>query len=66
MASGLLLIAVQTATATLSVGATVVRPDQIARPSVGVERGAVRVANAGPATVTMARVGDRLIVTLTY
>jgi hypothetical protein len=66
MAPGLLLIAAQAASATLSVGATVVRPDQVARPSVGVEHGAVRIANAGPAVVTTARVGDRLIVTLTY
>lgn len=66
MAHGLLLIAAQIATATLSVGATVVRSDQAARPSVAVERGAVRVVNAGPAVVTTARDGDRLIVTLTY
>jgi hypothetical protein len=65
MAPGLLLIAAQAA-ATMSVGATVVRPDQAARPSVSVERGAVRIANAGAAVVTTARVGDRLIVTLTY
>jgi hypothetical protein len=61
-----LLIAAQMATATLSVGATVVRADQAARPSVALERGAVRVAGAGPAIVTTARDGDRLIVTLTY
>jgi len=66
MAPALLLIAAQTAAATLSVGATVVRSDQAARPSVAVERGVVRVADAGPAVVTTARVGDRLIVTLTY
>lgn len=65
MAPGLLLIAAQAA-ATMSVGATVVRPDQAARPSVAVERGAVRIANAGPAIVTTVRDGDRLIVTLTY
>jgi hypothetical protein len=66
MAPALLLIAAQTAAATLSVGATVVRADRAARPSVAVERGAVRVRDAGPAVVTTARVGDRLIVTLTY
>jgi hypothetical protein len=66
MAPGLLLIAAQSAAATMSVGATVVRSDQAARPSVAVERGAIRVVNAGPAVVTTTRVGDRLIVTLTY
>jgi len=66
MAPGLLLIAAQAASATLSVGATVVRPDQVARPSVAIERGTLRIANAGPAVVTTARDGDRLIVTLTY
>jgi len=66
MAPGLLPIAVQTAAATMSVGATVVRSDQAARASVAVEHGAVRVAAAGAAVVTATRVGDRLIVTLTY
>ena len=66
MALGLLLIAAQAATATMSVGATVVRSGDAARPSVAVERGAVRVVNAGAATVTTARDGDRIIVTLTY
>ena len=66
MAPGLLLIAAQAAAATMSVGATVVRPEAIVRPSVAVERGAVRIANAGSAIVTTARDGDRLIVTLTY
>ncbi|HEV2817143.1 MAG TPA: hypothetical protein VGW40_07985 [Allosphingosinicella sp.] len=66
MAFGPFLIAVQAAAATMNVGATVVRSDQIARPSVAVERGAVRIANAGPAAVTTARDGDRIVVTLTY
>ena len=66
MAPGSFLIAVQAAAATMSVGATVVRSDQAARPSVAIERGAVRVANAGAAAVTTARDGDRIIVTLTY
>ena len=63
MALGLLLLQ---ATATLSVGATVVRPDQVARPAVAVERGAVRVEGARGAVVTTARDGDRIVVTLTY
>ena len=66
MAPGLLLIAAQTATATMSVGATVVRAEPVARPSVAVARGAVRVEGAGAAAVTTARDGDRIIVTLTY
>lgn len=66
MAFGLLLLGVQTATATLSVGATVVRPAEIARPAVAVERGVLRIEGARGAIVTSARDGDRLIVTLTY
>lgn len=62
----LLLGMAQSATASMSVGATVVRHDAAARPTVAVERGAVRVANAGSAVVTTARDRDRLIVTLTY
>jgi len=65
MAPGLLLIAAQAA-ATMSVGATVVRPDPAVRPTVAVERGAVRVANAGAAVVTTTRDAERIIVTLTY
>lgn len=66
MATALLLLAAQAATATLSVGATVVRPEQVARPSVALERGEVRVEGTGPALVTTARDGDRIVVTLTY
>ena len=66
MAPGLLLIAAQAAAATLSVGATVVRYEPAARPTVTVERGAVRVGNARAAVVTAVRAGDRIIVTLTY
>jgi hypothetical protein len=63
MVFGLLLI---NATATLSVGATVVRPEEIAWPAAAVERGAVRVHGARGAIVTTARDGDRIVVTLTY
>jgi hypothetical protein len=67
MALGLILLGMaQSATASMSVGATVVRSEAAARPSVAVERGAVRVTGAEGAIVTNARVGDRLIVTLTY
>ena len=66
MALGLLLLGAQTATATMSVGATVVRHEEVARPQVTLQRGAVRVRDAGGAVVTTARDGDRLIVTLTY
>jgi len=60
------MAAAQSATGSMSVGATVVRSEEAARPTVAVERGAVRVANAGSAAVTTARDGDRIIVTLTY
>ena len=67
MALGLILLGMaQGATASISVGATVVRYEAAARPTVAVERGAVRVANAGAAAVTTHRDGDRIIVTLTY
>jgi hypothetical protein len=67
MALGLILLGMaQSATGSISVGATVVRYEQAARPSAAVERGAVRVANSGSAVVTTARDGDRIVVTLTY
>lgn len=69
MAFPLLLLAtaaVQSATGSMSVGATVVRSEATARPTVAVERGAVRVANSAGAAVTTERAGDRIIVTLTY
>jgi hypothetical protein len=67
MALGLILLAIaQSATSSLSVGATVVRSEAAARPAVAVERGAVRVANAGGAAVSTERDGDRIVVTLTY
>jgi hypothetical protein len=67
MALGLILLGMaQGATGAMSVGATVVRDQAAARPTVAVERGAVRVANAGAAAVTTHRDGDRIIVTLTY
>ena len=67
MALGLILLGMaQSATASMSVGATVVRYEAAARPTVAVERGAVRVANAGAAARHHPRDGDRIIVTLTY
>lgn len=66
MALGLLLLGAQAATATMQVGATVVRGEDGARPAVSVERGAVRVRDARGAVVTIARDGRDLIVTLTY
>ena len=67
MALGLILIGIaQGATASMSVGATVVRSEVAARPSVAVERGAVRVANSGGAAVTAERDGDRIVITFTY
>jgi RNase P/RNase MRP subunit POP5 len=69
MAFPLLLLAMagaQSATGSMSVGATVVRYEATARPTVAVERGAVRIANAASAVVTTERAGDRIIVTLTY
>jgi hypothetical protein len=67
MALGFILLGMaQSAGASMSVGATVVRYEAVARPTVAVERGAVRVANSGAAAVTTVRDGDRIIVTLTY
>jgi hypothetical protein len=69
MAFPLLLLgmaAAQSATGAMSVGATVVRYEPAVRPTVTVERGAVRVGNARAAVVTVVRAADRIIVTLTY
>ena len=67
MALGLILLGMaQSAGASMSVGATVVRYEAAARPTAAVERGAVRVANSGAAAVATVRDGDRIIVTLTY